>query len=81
MSRKPTTRSAASAAASFHDQVRRLRHDAIVDVTIQLLAEKGYEAMRFEDVAQRAAISRMGLYRYFASKANWQGGIKKMDRE
>ena len=68
MSRKPTTRSAASAAASFHDQVRRLRHDAIVDVTIQLLAEKGYEAMRFEDVAPRAAISRMGLYRYFASK-------------
>lgn len=58
----------ATAAETFHDHVRRLRHEAIVDVAIQLLAEKGYEAMRFEDVAQRAAISRMGLYRYFASK-------------
>lgn len=68
MSRRPAANPPTPAPETFHDQVRRLRYEAIVDVTIQLLAERGYEAMRFEDVAQRAGISRMGLYRYFASK-------------
>lgn len=52
----------------INEQIRRMRHDAIVEVAIELLAEKGYELMFLDEVAERAGISRMGLYRYFGSK-------------
>jgi TetR/AcrR family transcriptional regulator, regulator of autoinduction and epiphytic fitness len=52
----------------INDQVRRIRHDQIVEVANLLLAEKGYELMTIDEVAARAGISKMGLYRYFASK-------------
>jgi TetR/AcrR family transcriptional regulator, regulator of autoinduction and epiphytic fitness len=52
----------------INDQVRRIRHDQIVEVANRLLAEKGYELMTIDEVAVQAGISKMGLYRYFASK-------------
>ncbi len=52
----------------INDQVRRIRHDQIVEVANRLLAEKGYELMTIDEVAAQAGISKMGLYRYFASK-------------
>jgi TetR/AcrR family transcriptional regulator, regulator of autoinduction and epiphytic fitness len=52
----------------INDQVRRIRHEQIVEVASRLLAQKGYELMTIDEVAVQAGISKMGLYRYFASK-------------
>lgn len=41
---------------------------AITDATWRILAEKGYEALTFEAVAEMAGCSRSTLYRRFASK-------------
>ncbi|WP_395391170.1 TetR/AcrR family transcriptional regulator [Novosphingobium sp. BL-8A] len=42
---------------------------AIAEATWRILAEKGYEALTFEGVAELAACSRSTLYRRFANKA------------
>lgn len=53
---------------TIHEEVRRRRRLKIVEVANRLLAVRGYEAMTIDEVAQEAGISKMGLYRYFASK-------------
>src|SRR5215470_6561135 len=51
---------------------RRLDPDArrneLLDVGARLFAEYPYDEVRMDDVAERAAVSRALLYRYFSSK-------------
>ncbi|MFB3738864.1 MAG: TetR/AcrR family transcriptional regulator [Candidatus Velamenicoccus archaeovorus] len=44
------------------------RDRAILDAALDLLAEKGYEAMSMEDVAHRAGVGKPTIYRRWPSK-------------
>jgi AcrR family transcriptional regulator len=43
-------------------------HQAILEATVELLAETGYEAMSIEAVAARAGVGKTTIYRRWASK-------------
>src|SRR5213592_3058063 len=45
------------------------RHRAILEATIELLQEMGYEAMTLDEVARRARASKMTIYRQWRNKA------------
>lgn len=53
---------------SFKDQAFRLREDAILDATTQVLAAKGFDLMTMDDVAGQIGISKPSLYKHFKSK-------------
>ncbi len=53
---------------SFKDQAFRLREDAILDATTQVLATKGFDLMTMDDVAGQIGISKPSLYKHFKSK-------------
>ena len=40
----------------------------IVDEAIALMAERGFQRLRFDDLAQRVGLNRTTIYRYFDSK-------------
>jgi AcrR family transcriptional regulator len=44
------------------------RRGELLDVGAELFAERPYDAVRMDEVAERAAVSRALLYRYFRSK-------------
>ena len=44
------------------------RRSAVLESALDTFARRGYRATSMEDVAQRARISRPGLYLYFSSK-------------
>jgi AcrR family transcriptional regulator len=46
----------------------RARHAAVLDATIELLAEVGYDDLTLADVARRAGVGRPLLYQWWASK-------------
>jgi len=50
------------------------KDDAIRDAAWAVLADKGYDGLTFEAVAERAQISRTTLYRRFASKPELVAG-------
>src|SRR5689334_2502748 len=43
-------------------------HQAILDAALALLAEKGFEAMSIEEVAERAGVGKTTIYRRWSSK-------------
>jgi len=53
---------------SFKDRTFKLREQAILDATTQLLAGRGFDLMTMDDVAQQAGISKPSLYKHFKSK-------------
>jgi AcrR family transcriptional regulator len=53
----------------FGDRVRKDRSDAILAAASQLLAEKGYDGFRVEEVAARVGIAKGTVYLDFPGKA------------
>ena len=49
-------------------QVQALKFEAIMGVVNQLLAQKGYDAMTMDEVAEQAGMSKASLYKLFPSK-------------
>jgi AcrR family transcriptional regulator len=45
------------------------RQQQIVDTTLAMLAEKGYEQLTIEGVAQRSGVNKTTVYRWWPSKA------------
>lgn len=43
-------------------------HQAILDATLDLLAEKGYELTSIEEIAERAGVGKTTIYRRWSSK-------------
>ncbi|MBV1775902.1 TetR/AcrR family transcriptional regulator [Burkholderiaceae bacterium DAT-1] len=58
---------------SFKDQAFKLRETAILDATAQTLAEKGFDLMTMDDVANLVGISKPVLYKHFKSKEELVG--------
>lgn len=56
------------ATISFKEQVKRAREDAIVAAAHRLLAEKGFEVMTVDEIAQEVGIAKASLYKHFESK-------------
>lgn len=57
-----------TAKQSFRERMHLAREDAIVAAVIQLLAEKGFDAMTLDEVAARVGIAKASLYKHFPSK-------------
>ncbi|HEX9713791.1 MAG TPA: TetR family transcriptional regulator [Actinomycetota bacterium] len=47
---------------------QQARHARVIEATLELAAEGGYEAVQMRDVAARADVALGTLYRYFSSK-------------
>ncbi len=58
---------------NFKDQAFRLREDAILDATTNVLASKGFDLMTMDDVANLIGISKPSLYKHFKSKEDLVG--------
>jgi len=56
------------AKGGFRQQVLRVREDAIVSSVNRLLAEKGFDLMTVDEVANDVGIAKASLYKHFASK-------------
>ena len=52
----------------FKQQVLKAREDAIVDAVNRLLAEKGFDLMTVDEVANEVGIAKASLYKHFDSK-------------
>lgn len=53
---------------TFREQQFAARENAILDATNLLLAEKGYDTMSMDDVADAVGVAKGSLYKHFASK-------------
>lgn len=64
---------------------RRLDPDArraeLLDIGAELFAERPYDKVRMDEVAERAAVSRALLYRYFGSKRDLFAAIYRRAAE
>ncbi|MCW3062547.1 MAG: transcriptional regulator, TetR family [Capsulimonas sp.] len=57
-----------TAKSGLRERQRRERGETILQAAFALLAEKGYDALTMEELAERVGISRQTLYHHFASK-------------
>ncbi len=72
-----------------HDGTRRSggprKASEIFDATLDLLAEKGYEGLTVEGVAQRSGVNKTTIYRWWPSKGALLGaaltGARRLDLE
>lgn len=53
----------------------RITHDAIVDSALALFVEHGYDAVRIEDVARAAGVTRATFYNHFADREAVLGAL------
>lgn len=53
---------------SFRSQMLLAREQAIIQTVNRLLAEKGFESMTVDQVAEEVGIAKASLYKHFASK-------------
>lgn len=67
---------------SLRDRQRQMRENAILEAAHRLLAEKGYQGMTMDDVANRVGIAKGSLYQHFKSKEELIGValVSFMDR-
>src|SRR5690242_9289987 len=57
-----------TATVSFKERQRRMREEAILAATEELLAQHGWHALSMDDVAARVGIAKGTIYLHFASK-------------
>lgn len=46
-------------------------HQAMLQATLELLAEVGFDTMSIDAIAARAGVGKTTIYRRYASKKNW----------
>jgi TetR/AcrR family transcriptional regulator, regulator of autoinduction and epiphytic fitness len=67
---------------SFKEQVLKVREDAIIASVNRLLADKGFDLMTVDEVANDVGIAKASLYKHFASKEALAAAamVRLMDR-
>ncbi len=65
------------------EEQNALRHQQILEATWELFCEHGYEALKIDQVAERAGVSRMPVYYIFGDKQNlflalWKSEVDKV---
>lgn len=65
------------------EEQKALRHQQILQATWDLFCEFGYEALKIDQVAERAGVSRMPVYYAFGDKQNlflelWKSEVEKV---
>lgn len=67
---------------SFRTEVLRVREEAILAAVNRLLADRGYDLMTMDQVAADVGISKVSLYKHFASKEELAAAtmIRALDR-
>ncbi len=63
-----TSAPVALAKPSFKQQMLLAREEAIVDVVNRMLADKGFDAMTVDEVANEVGVAKASLYKHFPSK-------------
>jgi TetR/AcrR family transcriptional regulator, regulator of autoinduction and epiphytic fitness len=63
-----TAPASAASKPSFKAQMLLAREEAIVDVVNRLLADKGFDAMTVDEVANEVGVAKASLYKHFPSK-------------
>ncbi len=53
---------------SFKQQMLLAREEAIIDVVNRMLADKGFDAMTVDEVANEVGVAKASLYKHFPSK-------------
>jgi AcrR family transcriptional regulator len=66
--KRPAAQAHATKKPSFREQMHQAREDAIVLAVNKLLAEKGFESMTVDEVANEVGIAKASLYKHFPSK-------------
>ncbi|WP_342641170.1 TetR/AcrR family transcriptional regulator [Rhodoligotrophos ferricapiens] len=56
--------------AGLRERHQRLRCEKILDAAIALFTERGYEATRITEIAERSSVAPTTIYNYFGTKRN-----------
>jgi TetR/AcrR family transcriptional regulator, cholesterol catabolism regulator len=56
--------------SAAHDEAQRARRERILDATVRLASQGGYDAVQMRAVAEDADVALGTLYRYFPSKVH-----------
>lgn len=67
---------------TIRQQQQKVREEAILDATREMLARKGYDLMTVDEVAAEAGIAKASLYKHFSSKESLAAAvmIRLLDR-
>jgi AcrR family transcriptional regulator len=67
---------------NIRQQQQKVREEAILDATREMLARKGYDLMTVDEVAAEAGIAKASLYKHFSSKESLAAAvmIRLLDR-
>src|SRR5215468_2060324 len=68
MALKSSPRSGKGASGGRWQRRAEARPEEILEAALAVFTEAGFDAARMEDVAQRAGLSKAGVYLYFPSK-------------
>lgn len=69
--------------SSLRERQRTRRKQAIIDAAEQLFSERGYSAVRVEEIALRAEVGVATVYKYFGTKAGlirelWRAEVERV---
>jgi AcrR family transcriptional regulator len=67
---------------TIRQQQQKVREEAVLDATREMLARKGYDLMTVDEVAAEAGIAKASLYKHFSSKESLAAAvmIRLLDR-
>ncbi|MFI8231257.1 TetR/AcrR family transcriptional regulator [Streptomyces sp. NPDC085900] len=71
---KQEAKAATGASTTLWDRTRQLASQEILDTSLRLFTEQGYDETTIAQIAREAGVSQRTLFRYFGSKEDLLGG-------
>src|SRR5262245_21543595 len=66
------------ATGGLRELKKQRTHDLVARVTVELVAERGLQSVRVEDICTKAEIGRSTFFRYFDSKeSSFVAGVQR----